>query len=126
MLLELNSGWKTEVERGPDWLFVKLLVSPGAQTAKASLAETLWRLMEQHLLRRVILELDEQLVLRSAVVNELVQLNSRIRENGGLLRLCGLSDANEQVLKIVRLDAQFPRYANREDALMYRRPVYPR
>ncbi len=125
MLLELSSGWKTEVERGPDWLFVKLLNPPEEDAASATLAETLWDLMQQHLLRRVVLEVGERVMLRSSLVGEIVQLNSRIRESGGLLRLCGLSDRNQEALKVVRLDAQFPRYANREEALMHR-PMRPR
>ena len=125
MLLELSSGWTTEVERGPDWLFIKLVAPPDLDLSALPLADAVWDLMQNHLIRRIVLEMDPRILLQTELLNQLVRLQLRIRSDGGLLRLCGLSEQNRQVLKIVRLDELLPQYESREAALM-RRPIRPR
>jgi hypothetical protein len=55
-----------------------------------------------------------------------VLLSKRINTHGGMLRLCGLSPANQEVVRICRLDGCLPNYGTRGDAVMGHRPLQPR
>lgn len=126
MTLELAPGWTTDLERGPDWLFVRLRAPHGCDAAGADLAERLWKLLDQQFTRRLVLELDDVPVLRSALIGEIVRLHKRIHAHGGMMRVCGLSDSNREVLRMCRLDGRFPAYDSRTDAVMGVRPGQPR
>jgi anti-anti-sigma factor len=125
-MLEVLPGWPIEVDRGPNWLFIRLHAAGGAGEDADGLAESLWDLLQRQFARRLVLELDELSCLRSAFIGELVRLRKRIYSSGGMMRICGLSDSNQEVLRICRLDDCFPHYRNREDAVMGHCPAQPR
>lgn len=126
MLLELAPEWTTEIDRGPDWLFVRLRPPRQGDTGEIALAEMIWQKLEQSFCYRVVLELDDVTFLRSWMVGELVRLHKRVTAHGGMLRLCGISAANQDVLRTCRLEDRFPSYRNRTDAVMGYRPPQPR
>ena len=126
MLLELTPEWTTEIDRGPDWVFLRLRPPAHGDTGEIALAEMIWKKLEQSFCYRVVIELDEVTYLRSWMVGELVRLHKRVTTHGGMLRLCGLSPANQAVLHISRLGDRFPTYQNRTDAVMGHRPTQPR
>ena len=130
----VGSGWDFEVERGPDWLFVRPRrlfggsesVSAGDGGA-ASFAEQIWTLLEQQFTHRLVLELGEIDRLDSELVGELESLHKRIHAHDGLMRVCGLTAAHDDVLHAGRLSGHFPRYETREAAVMgHARPRQPR
>jgi anti-sigma B factor antagonist len=53
----------------------------------------------------------------SSGLGALVSLSRRLRETGGDLRLVGLNDDLRSLFELTRLDALFPLYATRADAL---------
>ena len=117
-MLTIAPGWDLDIERGADWLFVRVhRPSPEADDAPP-LAEKVWAFLEEHLNRRLVLELDELDILRSYVIGQLVLLHKRIVVGGGMMRLSGLSANNQQVLRLARLADRFPSYPTREDAVM--------
>ncbi|MBP90851.1 MAG: hypothetical protein CMJ64_29765 [Planctomycetaceae bacterium] len=126
MTLDLAPGWTIDVDRGPDWLFIRLHGERPFETEDVELAEPLWQLMQQHFVHRIVLELDEVPVLHSRLIGELVRLHKRVESQSGLLRLCGLSDVNQQVLRTMHIADRFPQYATREAAVMGDRPTQPR
>jgi len=123
MLLDLASEWATEIDRGPDWLFIRL--SPPAEGVmdEAPLARMIWQKLEQCFCYRVVLELDDVRYLPSWMIGELVRLHKRVSTHGGMLRLSGLSREAEMALRICRLHDCFPAYRNRTEAVMGTRPV---
>lgn len=116
-VLEQTSGWRTEVERGPDWLFVRVIPPSGGEATTFPLAECVWDLMRSHFATRVVLELDQLPILRSAVIGEIVLLHKRVHTQGGIMRIAGLSDANQSVLRMMRLDERFPHFRDRYEAV---------
>ena len=126
MLLALSAEWETDVERGPDWLFVKLRGPADGDSQGTPIADNVWSLLQNHLMRRVVLELNDVPVLRSDLIGQLVRLNKQVQEQGGVLRLSGLSPRNQEVLRLSRLDDRFPQYADREAAVMAQQTVKPR
>ncbi len=111
-------GCELDVERGPDWLLVKVRSLEFDPANPPLLAEQLWCLAQQHFTYRLVLELDRIKVLNSYLIGQLIQLYKRIREHDGVLRLCGLSPYNRRVLHACALDDRFPAYESREDAVM--------
>jgi len=126
MLLELAPEWAVEIDRGPDWLFIRLRPPPGPDSGEVPLAEMIWQRLEQSFCHRVVLELDDVRWMRSWMIGELVKLHKRLAASGGMMRLCGLSEANQEVLRACRLNDRFPAYRNRTDAVMGHRPMQPR
>lgn len=118
MTTSISEAWISRVERGPDWLFVRLRTPDQPSATGCAVAEPVWRAMQDHVLRRVVLELDEVSLLRSELIRELILLLKRVELNGGLLRLAGMSDHHQQVLELCRLADRFPRYPDRHAAVM--------
>jgi anti-anti-sigma regulatory factor len=116
-MLQLAPGWNLDVERGPDWLFVRLHCLPDNIWDAPPLAEMLWSLGE-HFTYRLVLECDELQLLHTSLLGQLVLLHKRLAVNGGTLRLCGLSQQNRDVLRSCRLDSRFPVFANRGEAVL--------
>lgn len=125
-MLQVAGGWSLDVERGPDWLFVRVAEHPEGREGGGDLANPIWELLRQHLTWRLVLECDELGPLTSALVGQLVMLHKRISENGGIMRLCRLSEANYGVLHSMRLDTRFPRFNDRREAVLGHRPRQPR
>ncbi len=125
-MIEVAPGMQLEVDRGPDWLFVRMCCDGVPLAENAPLAQSLWELLEQHFTHRLVLELDQLPSLGSSLVGQLVLLHKRIHLHDGVMRLCGLSDANQQVLRICRLEDRFPQFENREQAVQGHRPKHPR
>jgi anti-anti-sigma factor len=118
VMVQTVHGWEFDVERGPDWLFIRPH-RPSTDLAEAgTLAEEIWSILEQGFANRLVLELDGIGHLRTAVIGQLVRLYKRIHTRGGLMRVCGLSADNRDVLRHCRLDSWLPQYANRSDAVM--------
>ena len=122
-MLDLALGWELAVERGPDWLFVRISGADDDGSETPPLADRLWSLLQEHLTHRLVLELDQVDVLGSHLIGQLVLLDKWMSEHGGVLRLCGLSPHSRRVLKRRRLDGRFPAYGNRMEAVMCRAAV---
>ncbi|HVC96747.1 MAG TPA: STAS domain-containing protein [Pirellulales bacterium] len=126
-MAELAQGWVADVERGPDWLFIRICPPPDGILDGTDLADTLWSLVERHFTYRLLLECDELARLDSTLVAQLLVLERRLHEHDGLLRLCGLSELNQQVLERCRLNGRFPSFRDRSHAVLgTSRPQRPR
>ncbi len=124
-MVQTASQWTFDVERGPDWLFVKLHCPPRI-SADDSLSVAVWEMLETQFVRRLVLEVDELPHLSSRLLGQLVKLRKQIEKCGGLLRLSGMSDANHEVLRRSGLDVMFPQYCSRHEAVLGTRPAKPR
>ena len=104
-----------------------LPISTRRNPTRLRLAERIWRLLQQHFTYRLVLELDQVRLLTSRLIAQLVQLHRRIEEHGGVMRLCGLSPQNCEVLHTCRLDDRLTPYQDRQAAIMgCERPRQPR
>jgi anti-anti-sigma factor len=117
-VLETLSGWELDVDRGPGWLFVKIRCPKQDQWEPPALADRLWGLLQEHLVERLVLQLDEIEILSSRFIGQLILLYKRISSRGGVLRLSGLSPENREVLRLCRLDERFACYRSREEAVL--------
>ncbi len=126
-MLAIAPGWELDVQRGPDWLLVKVKGPKESTLETPPLADALWSLLERHFTYRLVLELDQVDVMGSCLIGQLIKLYKRIREHDGVMRLCGLSSCNVDVLRTCNLDERFLPYQDREEAVMgCYRPDHPR
>lgn len=119
-------GVPFEVERGPDWLLVRLGAPVAGVSDWAGLADTLWSMLDQHFIYRLVLDCELAGLVDSTLMGQLVLLERRIRKQGGLLRLCSLSEASQQALHQCRLDGRLPHFETRTEAILGHRPSQPR
>lgn len=126
-MLEIAQGWTMEVNRGPDWLFVKLGRPPEDSQDVPPLADAVWTLLEQNLTRRLVLECEDLTLLNSVLIGQLLLLQKRILAQDGMMRVCGLTRQNQEVLSTARLGGKFPHFRTRNEAVMTsRRQMLPR
>ena len=110
-------GLRLRVDRGPDWLFVKLKVE---EEQIDGLADRLWQLLDQHFIYRLVLEMDEVDFFPSRLMGQLVVLQKRVLQHDGALRLCGVSPCCAEALHLCRLDRAIPSYQSRIEAVQGR------
>jgi anti-sigma B factor antagonist len=67
--------------------------------------------------RVVVADFSTAGYIDSSGLGALVSLSRRLRDTGGDLRLVGLNDDLRSLFELTRLDALFPLYATRADAL---------
>jgi anti-anti-sigma factor len=126
-MLAADAGCELDVQRGPDWLIIRMGPWEADVNDAPPLADQIWTLAQNHLTYRVVLELDQINVLNSRLIGQLIRLYQRIREHDGLLRICGLSPYNRRVLHQCALDDRFRDYETREEAVLGGRdPRLPR
>jgi hypothetical protein len=94
VMLTMAPSCDLEVERGPDWLLVRVKNLSSDRTENTSLAERIWGLLQQHFTYRLVLELNDVEVLDSFLIDELLDLYRRVKQHGGVMRICGLSPYN--------------------------------
>ena len=113
--------WELNVERGPNWLLVKVGAPSGKPWEMLPLADTLRSLLEDHFTCRLVLELDEIDLLTSELIRQLLMLDKWIRARRGVMRLCGLSPRNQEILRRCWLHTFFALYSDRLEAVTGRR-----
>ncbi len=121
-----STSWELEVNRGPNWLFVKVCVPNNSRGEDPPLADLVWEQLQQHFVYRLALELDDVPLMHSFLLGQLIVLQRRIAERDGVMRVCGLSPMNQRVLETHGLGQQLPTYDDRNEALMAPRAQKPR
>lgn len=65
----------------------------------------------------VVLELDQTERFDSVGLESLIDLQERLHETGGKLRLCGLSESGRKIFQITRLEARLEAFDSVIDAV---------
>ena len=118
MVATPGTGCKMDVERGPDWLLVKIRGLEADPANPPRLADHLWSSGPQALYLPDRPGTGPDQMLNSHLVGQLIRLYQQIREHDGVLRLCGLSAYNRRVLRGCALDDRLPSYETREEAVL--------
>jgi len=118
-----SASWQLSFDVSTEWLFFRIGGPTADMALQQPLAEQAWSVAQEHGIRRMVFEFEPGVLLSSRLVGQLVMLHKRAHTHGGVVRLCGLSAANYQVLETMRLDGRFPNYKSREDAVMGYAPV---
>ena len=111
-------GLELNVDRGPNWLFVKLRSREATQGQVAQFADKVWSIASRHFIYRLVLELENLEELPSGMMGQLVLLQERLAQTGGALRICGLSPECEETLNSCHVDSALQNHPSREAAVM--------
>lgn len=103
------------IERGPDWLFVRL-DGDARRTSEPALSDGIWDALQENHAHRVLLELDEVDGVDDDLIAMITTLAGRIRSAGGLMRLCGLSEIDVRTLR-ARGAANVAHFDSRAEAI---------
>jgi anti-anti-sigma regulatory factor len=109
-------GWGIAVERGPDWLFLRLERGSG-QGGQRPLADQLMQLIRVNHAHRVVVEFDGVDPLDDALVDAIAVVGSRVRDDGGLIRVCGLSAGGVRRLESSDQAGDIPHFESRSAAV---------
>lgn len=118
MSVHVADGLKMEVERGPNWLFVKLRSHDKPLDKVPQIADKLWSIASRHFIYRLVLELDELETMPSDLMGQLVLLQERLSQCDGALRICGLSPECEETLHDCQVDTALSNHPSRAEAVM--------
>lgn len=124
--MQLAQGWSVEIERGPDWIFAHLRRDPDTPGEATELADSLWDLLQCHLGRRMVVEMNDVPHCSNYLLDQLARLSRRVHEAGGVLRLCGVPPQVQESIQAAQLDRLLSSYETREAAVMGHRPRQPR
>jgi anti-sigma B factor antagonist len=117
MITSAIQGFKLNVDRGPNWLIIKL--RPGKHFAAdiVHVSDEIMAIASRHFTYRIVLELEELRQMPVDLVDQLVILQERLAQCDGSLRICGLPAACAHKLREVHLDAALPNYSTRQAAV---------
>jgi hypothetical protein len=119
MAVHVVDGLEMNVDRGPNWLFVKLRGKKAPRTAVPHIADKLWSISTRHFIYRLVLELDELEEIPPGWMDELVDLQQRLTECGGALRICGvMPDAEHVASSSGNSDSRLSSHATRAEAVL--------
>lgn len=118
-----TAEWATRVERGPDWLFVRLEAADddGPALAEQELADAVWGMLRANQSHRVVLELDSVQTLDEGLIDAIVKLGDRVQQQGGLIRVCGLREPNLSKLRACQRAESIPHFGSVPEAVGPRR-----
>ena len=108
--------WDVAVERGPDWLFLRF-ENGGDGAADGSLTERLLGTIRANGAHRVVLELDRVESIDDALLDAITTVGSHVRGDGGLIRVCGLSEGNLRRLRRSAPGSDLPHFESRSAAV---------
>ena len=117
-------GWGVAVERGPDWLFLRL-ERDGAKAGRESLADQLLGMIRVNHAHRVVLELDRVQAIDDTLIDAIAAVGSRVRDDGGLVRVCGLSEGGLRRLRSSDRAGDLLHYESRSAAVGPRSTAVP-
>jgi hypothetical protein len=129
---QLIDRYDVGVERGPDWLFVKLFPhQTDAPRRGGDLGHALWNVTREHGANRVVVELDGVGQVDDRLLEGLEVLALLMRREGGLIRLCGLDGPNLDRYESCRVAEYLPHFSCRCEAVgagswEFARPAQPR
>jgi len=110
--------WDMALERGPDWLFVRLDTPPRGAADDDTLTDRICAAVREHHTRRVVLELERVERLDEPLIGTIADVGRLVRERGGLIRICGLSGPNLARLRSSPAAGDVPHFESRAAAVV--------
>jgi len=118
------AGWEVAVERGPDWLFLRL-ERDDAGCGGDPIAERLLGMIRVNHAHRVVVEFDGSDQLDDTLLDAIGAVGSRVRDEGGLIRVCGLSEGDVRRLRSSGRTGDIPHFESRSAAVGPRAGAMP-
>lgn len=116
-MLTIAPGVELDVQRGPNWLLVRIDNLDAVRCESIPLADEIWELLQRHFIWRLVLDMGRSPALNRHLINELLDLHRRITAKGGVMRICHVSPRDARVLTSLRLDDRLTPYSSWEEAV---------
>ncbi|TWT85829.1 hypothetical protein Pla123a_06360 [Posidoniimonas polymericola] len=109
-------GQHCRIDRGPNWLFVRL---PDLKSDAATdhLVDEMWEICSRHFTYRLVVELDDLKKMPKPLTAQLDELRDKLHAQGGSLRLCGANSDCEQTLSGAHFAMPLRSHASRSAAV---------
>jgi hypothetical protein len=108
-------------------LVVEVRCSEEGTSGNLGLADRIWSLLQQHFTNRLVLDLSGIEVLDGYLPDELLRLEKLISDANGVIRICGLSEDNQEISWQRLGGNRLPVYRTPADAVFCSwRPPQPR
>ncbi len=120
MMIKQEDTWNLTVERGPACLLVTFCGEIVPVPGDLPLGVYLWQLMQRHFTDRIILDLSAVEQLTGYAVRQLIALARLVNDHDGMMRICGLSDYNLNLLRRYGQRGRLSCYGDHEEALVGR------
>jgi anti-anti-sigma regulatory factor len=117
-MIELKDGWQLHQDTSPDWLFFHVVAPSHRAMGEPPIAEAVAHEVANTGIRRVVMDFSGNVMLFSYLVGQIISLHKRLLLEGGAFRICGLSEENADVLKVLHLNDRLPNYRDRGAAVM--------
>ena len=117
-MIELKDGWQLHQDTSPDWLFFHVVAPSHRAMGEPPIAEAVALEVANTGTRRVVMDFSGNVMLFSYLVGQIISLHKRLLMEGGAFRICGLSEENADVLKVLHLNDRLPNYRDRGAAVM--------
>lgn len=114
---DFSPGWLLTTEQVPHWMIVRMTRYGDDPAPEPPVADAVMALADEQNQHRVIFEQNGELLLASRLVGQLVELQKRLHLKSGALRMCGWSEYNVEVIRLMRLMDRLPNYPTREAAV---------
>jgi hypothetical protein len=110
-------GLELNVDRGPNWLFVKLRPKKTSRGKVPHIADKLWSISSRHFIYRLVVELDDPECVPPGWMDELSDLQKRLAECGGALRIAGATPERDEPPASGYLECALSNTATRAEAV---------
>lgn len=114
---EIAPGWLIYCEACGNWMCVELHTPSEMFYDSPALADGVWHVLEERAVAQLVLDLRRVERLSSWLIGQLVLLHRRLTTHGGHMLVCGLSEGNRAVLRMMGLAERFSHYESRHEAL---------
>lgn len=109
--------WELHIERGPNWLFIRLPHCPDPLGPVGVLAQSIVDALDQHMVNRLVLELGGVECSCERLTAELQRVDAWLQRRDGVLRICGVPTRYIRQLQRTHFTDRFPLYQDREEAV---------
>lgn len=117
-MIELKDGWRLHLDASPEWLFFNVVAPSHRAIGDPPIAEAVAREVASSGIKRVVMDFNDNVMLFSFLVGQIVALHKRLHLEGGAFRICGLNEENADVLRVLHLNDRLPNYRDRGAAVM--------
>ena len=114
--------YQFDIDRGPNWLLVGIRRATQGGAGLEAFATHIQSLLEQHLTNRLVVDLHRAGTVTEILAEQLAETRDWLMERGGVMRICGPSPQQREILERHGLGERFVAYRNRAEAVQGDQP----
>lgn len=117
-MLQTVPRYQLDVDRGPNWLLVGVRRATIGRTDPEPFSSRVQSLLEQHLTNRLVVDLHRAGTVTQTLAKELAEIRDWLMVRGGVMRICGPSPHQKEILERHGFGDRFVAYQDLEEAVL--------